>query len=66
MATNLKIDEALLDEARDLGCFSTKKETVNTALAEFIQHRKQLELLKLEGSIDFFDDYDPKKLRAAR
>ena len=66
MATNLKIDEALLNEARDLGYFSTKKETVNAALAEFIQHRKQLELLKLEGSIDFFDDYDPKKLRAAR
>ncbi len=66
MATNLKIDDSLLDEARELGGFPTKKETVNSALAEFIQHRKQLELLKLEGTVDFFEDYDPKKLRSVR
>ena len=66
MPTNLKIDEALLDEARQLGGFPTKKETVNTALAEFIQHRKQLELLKYENSVDFFEDYDPKQLRRTR
>ncbi|MEM7791850.1 MAG: type II toxin-antitoxin system VapB family antitoxin [Verrucomicrobiota bacterium] len=66
MPTNLKIDESLLDEARSLGGFPTKKETVNTALAEFIQHRKQLELLKLENAVDFFEDYDPKQLRNSR
>jgi hypothetical protein len=31
-----------------------------------IQRRKQLELLKFEGSVDFFEDYDPKQLRSAR
>ena len=66
MATNLKIDDALLDEARKLGGFPTKRSTVNTALEEFIQHRKQLELLKFEGSVDFFDDYDHKALRTSR
>jgi hypothetical protein len=66
MATNLKINDKLLDEARALGGFPSKRVTVDTALAEFIQHRKQLELLKLEGSVDFFDDYDHKALRKAR
>jgi len=38
MATNLSIDERLLAEAKELGRFKTKRETVNTALQEFIQH----------------------------
>lgn len=66
MATNLKIDDKLLDEARALGGFPSKRATVNTALAEYIQHRKQMELLQLEASVDFFDDYDHKALRKAR
>lgn len=66
MATNLKIDDQLLNEARKLGGFPSKRATVDTALAEFIQRRKQLEVLKLEGKIDFFEDYDHKALRKAR
>ena len=66
MATNLKIDNELLDQAREIGAFRTKKDTVNTALAEFIQRRKQLEFLKAEGTVDFFDGYDHKALRNAR
>ena len=66
MPTNLKIDDQLLDEARKLGGFPSKRATVNSALEEFIQHRKQLELLKLEGSVDFFEGYDHKALRKAR
>ena len=45
MATNLKIDDKLLEEALRLGQFRTKKEAVNQALTEFVQHRKQLEIL---------------------
>lgn len=66
MSTNLKIDDQLLNEARALGGFPTKRATVDAALREFIQHRKQLELLKLEGSVEFFEDYDHKALRKAR
>jgi Arc/MetJ family transcription regulator len=66
MATNLKINDQLLNEARKLGGFPSKRETVDTALAEFIQHRKRLELLKLEGNVDFFEDYDHKVLRKIR
>lgn len=66
MATNLKIDEELLKEALKLGHFKTKKATVNQALAEFVQHRKQLQLLDWQGKVEFFEDYDYKKLRNAR
>ena len=66
MPTNLKIDEKLLSEALKIGGFKTKKETVNQALAEFIQHRKQLEILSLKGKIEFFEDYDYKQSRMQR
>lgn len=66
MATNLKIDPVLLEEAKRVGRFRTKKEAVNQALTEFIQHRRQLDILDWEGKVDFFEDYDPKLLRKKR
>jgi len=63
MATNLNIDIELLTEAKEIGQFKSKRETVNSALAEFVRHHKQLAILALEGRIDFFDDYDHKALR---
>jgi hypothetical protein len=63
MATNLAIDEKLLDEALKVGRFKSKKETVNTALLEFIQKRKQKEIVNFFGKIDFIDGYDYRKLR---
>jgi len=41
MATNLAIDQKLLEEAQKLGGKKTKKDTVNEALIEYIQRRKQ-------------------------
>jgi len=66
MATNLKIDPDLLNEAKRVGRFRTKKEAVNQALTEFVQHRRQMDVLDWEGRVDFFDDYDPKALRKKR
>ena len=63
MATNLAIDDRLLTEALKVGHFKSKKETVNTALREFIQKRRQKDLLTLFGSIDFDAKYDYKKAR---
>ena len=63
MPTNLAIDDTLLSEAQKAGGLKTKKATVNQALREFIQKRKQLETLKLFGQIDFDPDYDYKKGR---
>lgn len=66
MATNLKIDLNLLAEAKELGGFRTKKETVNEALAEFIRHRKQMRILDWAGKVEFHEDYDYKALRNKR
>ena len=63
MATNLAIDDKLIEEAQKVGGHKTKKETVNSALSEYIQHRKQLEILKLFGTIDYDPRYDYKAAR---
>jgi Arc/MetJ family transcription regulator len=66
MATNLNINEELLDEALRLGGQKTKRATVNEALEEYIITRKQKEVLKIFGKIDFDSKYDHKKLRKRR
>lgn len=66
MATNLGIDEKLLNEAQKLGGQKTKKATVNTALREFIQRRQQLKAIELFGTIDFDPDYDYKRERGRK
>lgn len=63
MATNLAIDGRLLDQALKVGGHRTKRATVNEALEEYIQRRKQAKVVKLFGTIDFDKDYDHKKQR---
>ncbi len=59
MPTNLALDDKLIEEARRVGGHATKKDAVNAALDEYIRHRKQLEVLKLFGTFDYAEDYDP-------
>ena len=66
MATNLMIDDALLNEAKELGGFRTKRETVDGALREFIQRHKRLEIMNLRGLIEFDPAYDHKAARKRR
>ncbi|WBA82907.1 type II toxin-antitoxin system VapB family antitoxin [Endozoicomonas sp. GU-1] len=61
MPSNLAIDDDLIAQVQQLGGFKTKKAAVNEALAEFIRHRKQLELLDDFGTIDYHDDQASKK-----
>jgi hypothetical protein len=63
MATNLAIDDRLIEEARKAGGHRTKKATVTEALEEYIRRRKQLHIVRLFGTIDFVSDYDYKKQR---
>jgi Arc/MetJ family transcription regulator len=63
MATNLAIDQELLGEALKVSGLKTKKDTVNLALKEFVNRRKQLEMLNLFGKMDPDPDYDYKKGR---
>jgi Arc/MetJ family transcription regulator len=66
MPTNLAIDDKLIEEARRVGHHKTKKETVTTALSEYIAHRKRLELLSSFGTVDFDPNYDYKAERRKR
>lgn len=63
MATNLAIDEELLRAALEVSGLKTKKDTVNLALKEFVNGRKQREILDLFGKMNPDPDYDYKKGR---
>jgi Arc/MetJ family transcription regulator len=66
MPTNLALDDNLLRKAMRVGSLRTKRETVTTALKEFIDRRMQKKILDLEGTISFRDDWDYKKDRKER
>lgn len=63
MATNLALDDALIEKARRIGKHKTKKEAVTSALREYVRRRQQLEVLDLEGQVPFDEGYDHKRLR---
>lgn len=60
MPSNLAIDDRLLNQALKLGGHKTKRETVNQALHEFIQRRKQAGIKEFFGKVDFAPLYDYK------
>lgn len=64
MATNLALDDSLLEMALKIGGLKTKKDTVNTALKEFIERRKQREIIELFGCMPSDDNYDYKLQRS--
>lgn len=64
MATNLAIDDRLLNEALKIGGYKSKKDTVNAALEEFIKRRKTNDLINIFGTIEYDSSYDYKKMRS--
>ena len=66
MATNLALDDSLIEEAKIIRKHRTKKSVVTEALHEYIQRRKQSEILKIFHTIDFSKDYDYKQQRAVK
>src|SRR5579872_2273480 len=63
MPTNLAVDDNLILEAQKLGHHRTKKAAVTAALDEYIQRRKQLEIISLFGTIDYDETYNYKRAR---
>ena len=63
MPSNLAIDDGLLAEAQEVGGHRTKKDTVNEALREYIQRRRQGKVVELFGTIEFESRYKYKKQR---
>ena len=64
MATNLAIDDRLLNKALEIGGYKSKKDTVNAALVEFIKRRKVKDLIDIFGTIEYDSSYDYKKMRS--
>jgi len=64
MATNLALDDALIEAAVEAGNHHrSKKAAVTAALEEYVKSRRRLGLLEWVGRVEYFDDYDHKKLR---
>ncbi|MBQ7497404.1 MAG: type II toxin-antitoxin system VapB family antitoxin [Selenomonas sp.] len=63
MATNLALDDKLLNQAVSIGGLKTKKDTVTLALTEFIQRRKAEDLIDAFGTCEVDESYDYKAER---
>ena len=63
MATNLALDDKLIEEARRLGAHKSKKEAVTTALQEYVKRHRQQRILSDFGTVDFDPAYDYKAER---
>lgn len=53
MATNLDIDQELLEEAMKLGGHRTRRAVVSEALREYVERRNQLRILELFGTVRY-------------
>ncbi|MCH8974514.1 MAG: type II toxin-antitoxin system VapB family antitoxin [Chloroflexi bacterium] len=66
MATNLALDDELINEAKRLGAHKTKREAVTVALREYVQRRKQRLILEMSGTVSYDAEYDYKTERWRR
>jgi hypothetical protein len=66
MATNLALDDRLIEEARRAGNHKTKKAAVNAALDEYVRKHKQMRILEAFGTVAFDPTYDYKAERQRR
>lgn len=63
MATNLQIDDELIQKAVRLGGHKTKKAAVSKALIEYIQNLEQEKILSMFGTVEYDPEYDYKEQR---
>lgn len=63
MATNLQLDDELIEMAVRLGGHTTKKEAVTEALVAYNRHLQQLRILELFDTVDYDAAHDYKEQR---
>jgi Arc/MetJ family transcription regulator len=70
MATNLALDDRLIEDARRAGSHKSKKEAVTAALEEYVRKRQQMRILEAFGtfaadarSVDPAYDYKSERRR---
>lgn len=66
MATNLQLDDELIEQALTLGAHKTKREAVTKALEDYVGRLKRQEIVNHFGTFDFDPTYDYKKERSKR
>ena len=63
MPTNLALDDEIIEKAKRLGGFKTKKDAVMAALEEYVRRHEQKGILELLGTVEYDEDYDYKAQR---
>ncbi|MBO6305045.1 MAG: type II toxin-antitoxin system VapB family antitoxin [Selenomonadaceae bacterium] len=63
MTANITIDNALLNQAVQVGGLKSQNDTVTLALKEFIERREVKNLIAAFGTVDFDENYDYKAER---
>jgi Arc/MetJ family transcription regulator len=63
LATNLQLDDHLIERAVKLGNHKTKRAAVNQTLKEYVEHLEQQKILALFGQVDYDPDYDYREQR---
>jgi hypothetical protein len=63
MPTTVAINEELVREARRVGGHESESQTLDAALAEYIQRHRRLGILDLRGKIEYDPGYNYKALR---
>jgi len=63
VATNLQIDDELIQKAVKLGGHKTKKDAVSKALIEYIQNLEQQKMISMFGTVEYDPKYDYKEQR---
>jgi Arc/MetJ family transcription regulator len=66
MATNLAIDDKLIEEAVKLSRHKTKRAAVTEALEEYVSRRKQLLVKEAFNSIEYDAKHDYKRQRKVK
>ena len=66
MATNLALDDNLIEEARKSGGHKTKREAVSAALREYVAKWRRLKILDHFGTVEYDPSYNYKKLRQGK
>ncbi|MDD2714970.1 MAG: type II toxin-antitoxin system VapB family antitoxin [Candidatus Wallbacteria bacterium] len=64
MTCTIAVQKKLLDEACRIGEHKSEKEAVLAALKEYIQRRKQMNIIELFGHVDYDPNYDYKSQRS--
>ena len=65
MRTNIEIDDKMMKAAQRLSGLKTKRAVIDAALRMFVRVKRQSDILKLAGKVEFWDDFDDRKDRSA-